>query len=398
VKEERARERLRELRAPDERKAEERSWRVVRAAFEEVRLAGSRPRRARLALALASAAALVAVAFSPPGDAIGDWLHDAITPGRKPAKGALVSLPAPGRLLVTSSQGPWVVQQDGSKRLLGGYDSASWSPLGLFVVAPRGRQLIALEPGGRVHWSLARRRPVVGARWSPDGFRIVYRSSNSLRLVNGDGTGDRILARSVAPTAPAWRPGRGHVLAATDWAGRVFALDADSGKLIWRSSAAPIPTQLSWSADGRRVIALAPASVRLFDARGRSVATLSMPLGTRAETAAFAPGGHEFALVRHVRAARRSEVELVRARVVGRWLERRLFAGVGRFAGLTWSPDGRWLLVGWRDADQWLFIRASTARRVAEKIIAVSNISRQFNPGARAQPAFPDVSGWCCAP
>jgi len=67
---------------------------------------------------------------------------------------------------------------------------------------------------------------------------------------------------------------------------------------------------------------------------------------------------------------------------------------VGRISSLAWSPNGRWLLLAWRDADQWLFIRSAAVRRVQ----AVSNISRQFNPGARREPVFPDLGGWCCPP
>jgi WD40 repeat protein len=398
VREERLQERLREIRAPGEQEAEERGWRVVRAAFEQRVDEPARVpmRRARLLIVVAATLMLLVAAFTPPGEAVGDWLRDAIKPGRKPAKPALVSLPARGRLLVTSSEGPWVVRADGSKRLLGTYDAASWSPHGLFVAASRGQELFALDPGGHVHWSIARRRPVLGARWSPDGFRIAYRSGGALRVLAGDGTGDRLLLRSVAPAAAAWRPGNGHVLAVSDWAGRVLVLDADSGRLLWRSTEATIPTELSWSADGRRLLALAPRSARLFDAGGRSVGSISMPVGTRAEAAAFVPAGHEFALLRHERAADRSQVDLVRADS-GRSLKQRLFAGAGRFTGLTWSPDGRWLLVEWRDANQWLFIRSGADRRAVERIVAVSNISLQFNPGVGATSTFPAVDGWCCA-
>ena len=66
---------------------------------------------------------------------------------------------------------------------------------------------------------------------------------------------------------------------------------------------------------------------------------------------------------------------------------RTLFSFVGELRGLTWSPDGRWLLVGSPASDQWVFIRADGA-----KIVAVSNISAQFH-----SPAFPEVEGWCCA-
>ena len=77
---------------------------------------------------------------------------------------------------------------------------------------------------------------------------------------------------------------------------------------------------------------------------------------------------------------------------VENFLSRQLFAGPGR--SKTW-PGRRtvgWLLVGWRDADQWLFLRPSN-----DRVRAVGHISRQFDPGATGKPPFPSISGWCCA-
>jgi hypothetical protein len=71
---------------------------------------------------------------------------------------------------------------------------------------------------------------------------------------------------------------------------------------------------------------------------------------------------------------------------------RTLFAGEGRFDGLAWSPDGRWLLVGWPDADQWLFLRAPDVRRV----VTVSAVSSEFDPGGSGEGRFPRVVSWCC--
>src|SRR5688500_2488290 len=121
--------------APDERAAEERGWRVLRPAFDERRGVPRRQHGRRALVALCAALAVTAVALTPAGAEVADWVRDAVDPGRNDARPALVSLPAPGRLLVTSQQGPWVVEQDGSRRLLGAFDDASWSPGGLFVVA-----------------------------------------------------------------------------------------------------------------------------------------------------------------------------------------------------------------------------------------------------------------------
>jgi WD40 repeat protein len=392
--EQRVRELLRESPVPEEREAEERAWRLVSASFEDrpaARPARGRRLRSRLAIAVAATLAVGVVALTPAGAAVGDWISDTFDPGRDDARPALVSLPAQGRLLVTSAQGPWVVQSDGSKRRLGAYQDAGWSPGGLFVVVTRGRELVAVEPDGDPRWSLARPAPVTHPVWSPDGFRIAYLSGRSLRVVAGDGTGDGRLAARVAPVAPAWSPTAEHVLAFADREGRVAAVQTDSGRILWRSAPGAAPDALAWTPDGKRLLAIAGGSLRMLDSRGRLLIA-KLPSDGRSQALAIHPSGTSVALLRHDPAARRSEV--VSLPLAGGELPRRLFAGDGRFSDLAWSPDGRWLLIGWRDADQWLFIRSNRVR----KVVAVSNISRQFDPGGRRPGAFPSVSGWCCAP
>ncbi len=127
---------------------------------------------------------------SPPGRAVLDEIREAV--GVERAQPALFSLPAPGRLLVASDAGVWVVQQDGSKRLLGAYREASWSPFGRFVVAARENELAALEPDGSVRWTLA--RPGVRfPRWAgtETDTRIAYVDRTGIRVVAGDGTDDQ---------------------------------------------------------------------------------------------------------------------------------------------------------------------------------------------------------------
>ena len=90
------------------------------------------------------------------------------------------------------------------------------------MIAWQGRELTALEPGGQVRWSLSAPAPVTVARWGPvDGFRIAYVAGAALRIVNGDGTGDRRQARIAPGVAPAWRPDDAHVLAFVDGRARV---------------------------------------------------------------------------------------------------------------------------------------------------------------------------------
>jgi Tol biopolymer transport system component len=392
VNEQRLRDRMRDHPVPDEHGAEERSWRVVRAAYEGRQPATHRPRRLRVALAPAPIA-LLALALVASGSAIGALVHELVSPGEKHARPALVSLPSGGRLLVNSASGPWVVAANGSKRLLGSYSDAAWSPHGLFVVATQGRQLVAVQPSGRVRWTLARPSPVSDPRWSPSGYRIAYLTGPTgrpgLRVVAGDGTGDRPFARSVAPSPPAWQPGGAlHVLAYADRAGSVRVAAVDKRVTIWRSNPGEPPRELVWSADGRRLLAVGATSVRIFDDRGRLLDTVRMT----ARAATFARAGHQFALVRAGRRGGQSEVVVLDAER-RRARERVLFAGAGAFSDLSWSPDGRWVLIGWPSADQWLFIRSERTQRV----VAVSNVARQFSPGSSSGAGFPRVSGWCCA-
>jgi hypothetical protein len=387
MNEKRLRDALRD--APlDDAGARARTLRVVRAAYAEQEL--RRPRR-RLAPALALVAcALVAVVVAAsagaPGDAVARWVRHVLGAGREDARPALVRVPGGGRLAVSSDRGgAWVVSADGARRRIGAYDGASWSPHGRFVVAWRGGELLAVEPGGGVRWSLARRGPIALARWSPvDGFRIAYRSGATLRVVNGDGTGDRALAAARA-VAPAWRPDRAHVLAYVDGRERVRVLAVDSGRELWRTAPVPGVGELAWSPDGRRLLVATPRRLVVRDRTGRLLARAPLPAGLVADDVAWSPRGDRVAVVR--RGAGRSEVVLTD--LAGS--SRLLFTGPGRFGGVAWSPSGRRLLVPWPEADQWLFLSIDGGR-----IAAVANIRRQFAAGPRRS-AFPGAVDWCCA-
>ena len=89
----------------------------------------------------------------------------------------------------------------------------------LMVAARALRRRLARSPARRGRPARARALVAAGATaghaarlWSPSGFRVAYRSGQDLRVVAGDGTGDRLLdPGTFRPMA--WRPGRAHVLA-----------------------------------------------------------------------------------------------------------------------------------------------------------------------------------------
>ena len=288
---------LERIEIPEEHEARERTWAVVAAAFAERE--PSAPRRSwKPAVAVALAVTALAALLSPPGRAMLDELREVV--GVENADRALFSLPADGRLLVTSDAGAWVVDRDGSKRLLGPFQQASWSPFGRFVVGARANELAALTPAGAVRWPLAR-PDVRFPRWGGNrtDTRIAYLARGRLRVVGGDGKGDRLLDAQAALRPPVWLPGSEHRLAYLRRDGTVRIVDADSGAVL-------------------------------------------DPSGARS---------------------------LVQPRP-------------------TVSPDGRWRVVGWPDADQLVFSRIGTPRQIR----ATSDVSAQFRSRS-----FPRIEGWCCS-
>jgi hypothetical protein len=256
------------------------------------------------------------------------------TLGVKHARPALFSLPAPGQILVAGQAGTWTVSSDGSKRRLGPWRDATWSPHALYVAVAQRDQLAALNLRGITQWSVAR-PDVRFPRWyAPNGYRIAYLSASSLRVVAGDGGGDRQLARGVASVAPAWRPDHPYEVAYATRGGELVARDADTAAIEWRRQVQPRPRMLSWSANGSRLLVLTKATALVYDASGRRIARIVA--GGGLSDGALSPDGRRVALL--------SGGELTVTDVGGR--TRRLFAGAG-LRQLAFSPDGQWLLVGW---------------------------------------------------
>jgi hypothetical protein len=405
MRDETLRRALREAQVPVPEQAESRGRAVVEAAYaerESPQRGGLESRRPlpRLALALGIATLLAALLLSPAGADVRDWVGDVVESQAPPPEPELARIPGGGRLLVQSAAGPWVVQPDGSRRLLGDYEEASWSPRGLFVAAVKGRTLSAVEPDGTPHWSLTASARVSDPRWAPAGERISYRSGPALRIVAGDGTGDRLLARSTAPVAPAWSPGGDAGLAYVSGDDTLRIVNSETAERLSAAPALPDLAALEWGASGSAILEASPRALRLRAVQARKVEpgpalsegrTLPLPAGANLVGAALAPERQAVAVVvtRWREHGTRSSVFLF---APGAARGRSLLTVPGSLGEVAWSPDGRRLLVAWPGANQWLFLRVGRG-----KPRAVADISTAFSPGERAA-SFPRIEGWCCRP
>jgi hypothetical protein len=400
-----------ELAIPLPDAAEERGLRVVESAFAQRRSEGAggpesgsraarsrgRPSLPRLVLGFALATLLAALLLSPAGAAVRGWVGDAFTSAPRPEP-TLSQIPGGGRLLVQSGVGPWVVQPDGSRHLLGDYEEASWSPHGLFAAVVKGRTLSAVEPDGSPRWSLTAAARVGEPRWSPSGEQIAYRSGISLRAVAGDGSEDHLLAESTAVSpyrvAPSWSPRDEDALAYVSGGGLLHIISSDTGAELARARALHRITWMEWGAGGRRILEAShdPKALRLRSVRPRGAASrptlggarrLPIAAGATMVDAVLAPEHPLVAAVFIYWKTAGTHSEVVVYGPAGK--PRTLLTVPGSLGQVAWSPDGRRLLVAWPGADQWLFLPIGRGRGRA-----VANVSHVFSS------SFPRVEGWCC--
>ena len=227
------------------------------------------------------------------------WTRYARWSASRKSAPALFSLPAPGRLLVSADSGVWVVDQDGSRRLLGDY---------------REGVVVAVRPLRRCRARERARRARAGRHGA-------------------------LVARAAGRAPPAL--------------GRHQDRHADR-VLLARATCA------SWAATAR-----ATACSMQTPRQGAGVAAGQRPR-LRSDATARRGRGHRHR--RRVQPAPRRLLEPPAATV---------------------SPDGRWTVVGWADADQLVFTRVGRPRQIQ----AVSNVSAQFRSRS-----FPRIEGWCCVP
>jgi hypothetical protein len=394
---------LREAPVPEAEGAERRGLALVEAAFAEQGLAEPAGRRApslpRLAIALAIATLVAALLLSPAGAAVRDWVDDVFTAQVTRQGPGLAEIPGGGRLLVQSQAGPWVVQPDGSRRLLGDFEEATWSPRGLFVATVAGDTLSAVEPDGTPRWSLSTGAAIADPRWSPANypFRIAYRSGRGLRVTAADGTGDELIDPSVAPVAPAWSPLGPYLLAYVDAGGGLRIADTESGEIVASAAAMSGVERIEWASSGL-ILEASGSALRVRPATVSKLAQeialgparrLALPPGAVVRDTALEPSGKTIAAVLGVRNRLGPRGLLVL--FAGGGGQRRLFNAPGRLSEVAWSPNDERLLIAWPSADQWLFLPAGGRQEGR----SVTGVSTAFAPGEPSA-AFPRVEGWCC--
>ncbi len=375
---------------PGEQLAIERTWEVVRAAFLAREPAPPRRRHfpTRLALAVLVLAGVgVAVWLS----GAGGWIADRFKSDSEaaPATTAAATAPAPaglpaaGRLLVAEGGRVFVVDGGGGRSAIGDYAAASWASSGRFVAAWRKNVLVGLdvEEPGLPLWQIAG-KGIADARWSADGFRVAYRARKTLRVVDGSGNDARLLARGIAPVAPAWRVGDEHVLAYAEES-RVRVIDADTKKRLWQVPAEGV-VALEWTSDGKRLAVLAARELSLLEEPRRVVDAVRLPDDVTGTALAARPGSApDVAYAVFSRETGRGSVFVFDA---AKRTSELVFAGDGRLGTLVWSPDGRYLLVPWREGNQWLFVPVG-----AGELTASADPAREFGGDG-----FPRPDGWCC--
>ena len=376
------RDRLRDAPLPGEAEAATRSWSVVEAALGE--RSPSAPRR-RMPMRLVLVGALICLALATALSPAGAWIGDRFEK-KEPARGkpAFAALPPGGSVLAITRTGAYAVRpDDGGSRNLGAVSEVGWSPHGLHAVGVDGRRLVAVTPAGTTKWTLVRPRPLHHPAWSlGDGFFVAYletvRSGATLRVVNGKGdpATNRLLRRRAAPVTPAWRPGRGYVLTYATASGAIETVDVITGSTLWRARVGAPVRDLAWTRRGRRLVALSSHAVTVMDPQGRVLRTLRLP-GVGRELALH-PSGRSAAVVVGG-GARLLDVPL------GGGPAKVLFQG--SVDGVAGSQNGRWLLVGWRGARQWLLLGPHGRIRPLHGVTTALG----------AKEGFPRVAGWCCA-
>ena len=359
-------------------------------------------RRGRSAL-LAAAAARRGRRRAPrprarPDCGVGGWVRDVLGVERAARRGRTSArCPAAGACSRRRAGARGSCRRTGTRRRLGAYAGAAWSPRGRFVVAWRRGTLAALEPDGGVRWSLTRpsadRGGALGA-----GRRLPRRVRRRRRAADRQRRRHRRPAprRRRSPASPR-RGVREHarVVAFPDAAGRVRAVRRRHGS---ESCGAPARCERRERSPGRRAAAgcssLTGGPARAPRRRrprarepARAVGHGARGPGLVARRAPASPWCGA------TRSTGRSEVVLLGP---GRppAARRSCFAGPGRFGTPAWSPDGRACSCPGRRPTS----GSTCAPADGGRVTAVAEIARAVLTRRQSGPRFARVRcAWCCS-
>lgn len=188
--------------------------------------------------------------------------------------------------------------------------------------------------------------------WSPDGRTIAFLSigaSRELRVMNADGSGERVIARNATP--PSWSPDGRWIAFSRLLNGQIYVVGADGSGLRRLTHDLRANFDPVWAPDGRKLVytgaAFQEADWNLYvvnaDASGQRLLTQRL-LTRRGEQPAWSPDGRRIAFVSRRDGA--SAIYTINADGSGL---RRVAADSGP-SGPVWSHDGQRLVFVRRDA------------------------------------------------
>ncbi len=251
-----------------------------------------------------------------------------------------VSLLVPALLMLAIG-----VEADGAPSANGriAYEEGSGGPPSIRVVNPDGSGDRLLVEGDQ-------------PSWSPDGSRVVYAAPDPtygkvLAVINADGTGRRSLSSPVTPGhSPDWSPDGERIAFAN--AGDIFSIGVDGTGPRQLTAGVPNDDRPSWSPDGATIAFDRQSALWVMGANG----TAQRPLDLEGTGPRFSPDGRMLAF------QNADAVYVVGAD--GSGTLRRVTPDGQAGRAPAWSPDGSQLAVAIRQGICSVRVSDGAARRV----------------------------------